>query len=85
MKKLIFLLSFIIILSSSCKKLNYADLIIYNGIIHTVDSLNTNVEAVAVKNDKIIEIGNYLNIKKLVGEKTKTIDLEWQYYDSWTY
>ena len=76
MKKLIFLLSFIIILSSSCKKSNYADLIIYNGIIHTVDSLNTNVESVAVKNDKIIEIGKYLNIKKLVGEKTKTIDLD---------
>ena len=76
MKKLIFLLSFIIILSSSCKKSNYADIIIYNGIIHTVDSLNTTVESVAVKNDKIIEIGKYLNIKKLVGEKTKTIDLD---------
>lgn len=76
MKNLIFLLSFIIILSSSCKKLNYADLIIYNGIIHTVDSLNTNVEAVAIKGDKIIHAGNYLNIKNFIGEKTKTIDLD---------
>ena len=54
MKNLIFLLSFIIILSSSCNKSNYADIIIFNGVIHTVDSLNTSVEAVAIKDDKII-------------------------------
>ena len=75
MKKLIFLF-FIIIISTSCKKSNYADLIIYNGIIHTVDSLNNSVESVAVKNNKIIETGNYLDIEKLIGDKTKTIDLD---------
>ena len=52
MKKLIFLF-FIIIISFSCKKSNYADLIIYNGIIYTVDSLNNSIESVAIKNDKI--------------------------------
>jgi len=75
MKKLIFLF-FITIISSSCKKSNYTDLIIYNGIIHTVDSLNSSVEAVAIKDDKIIETGNYLDIKNLIGKKTKTIDLD---------
>ena len=45
-------------------------------VIHTVDSLNNSVEAVAIKDDKIIHTGNYLYIKKLIGEKTKTIDLD---------
>ena len=49
MKKLIFLF-FIIIISSSCKKSNYADLIIYNGIIYTVDSLNNIVESISDSN-----------------------------------
>ena len=74
MKKLIFLF-FIIIISTSCKKSNYADLIIYNGIIHIVDSLNNIVESVAVKDDKIIETGKYIDIENLIGNKTKTIDL----------
>ena len=74
MKKLI-ILFFIIIITSSCKKSNYADLIIYNGIIHTVDSLNSSVEAVAIKDDKIIKTGNYLDIENLIGDKTKIIDL----------
>ncbi len=76
MKKLIILFSILTVILSSCKKSNYADLIIYNGTIHTVDSLNSSVEAVAVKDDKIIETGNYLDIKKLIGDKTKTIDLD---------
>ena len=75
MKKLIFLF-FVILIFSSCKKSNYADLIIYNGTIHTVDSLNSNIESVAIKNDKIIETGKYIDIKNLIGDKTKTIDLD---------
>ena len=40
MKKLIILFSILTVILSSCKKPNYANLIIYNGIIYTVDSLN---------------------------------------------
>ena len=76
MKKLIILFSILTVILSSCKKSNYADLILYNGIIHTVDSLNNIVEAVAIKDDKIIETGNFLDIEKLVGNKTKIIDLD---------
>ena len=62
--KLIILFSILTVILSSCKKSNYADLIIYNGIIYTVDSLNNIVESVAVKDDKIIETGKYIDIKK---------------------
>ena len=75
MKKLIFRLSIIIILSSSCKVSDYADIIIYNGTIHSVDSLNNIIEAVAIKDDIILKTGNYVDIKKLVGKNTKIIDL----------
>jgi hypothetical protein len=39
-----------------------ADLILTNGIIYTVDSLNTMAEAMAVKDGKILAVGNNQDI-----------------------
>ena len=44
--------------------------------LKVIDSERRRLEAVAIKGDKIIHAGNYLNIKNFVGEKTKTIDLD---------
>ena len=55
--------SFVIfILFSSCKNKDYADLIIHGGTIYTVDSTNSKVESVALK-DGLIYIKQVILIK----------------------
>ena len=54
---------------------NKADLIIENGNIYTMNDLNPLVEAVAVKNGKIIGIGSKYSIEAFRAENTKTLDL----------
>jgi len=54
---------------------NKADLIIENGNIYTMNDLNPLVEAVAVKNGKIIGIGSKYSIESFRTENTKTLDL----------
>ena len=71
-KSIIFLL-FIII---SCQNKNYVDLIIYGGTIYTVDSINSKVESIAVKDGKIYQTGSYNKISLLINKNTKVIDLD---------
>ena len=40
----------------SCKQNQYVDTIIYGGSIYTVDSINSVVEAVAIKDDVILKL-----------------------------
>ena len=61
---------------SSCQTKEFADLIIYGGTIYTVDSLNSKVESVAVKDDKIYMTGDFKKLKSLIGQNTETIDLK---------
>ena len=73
-------LSFLLlaILFSNCRNNNseVADLVLKNGYIYTVDSLQTVAEAVAVKDEKIIFVGKDLNVEKFIGLSTKVIDLK---------
>ena len=46
-----------VVLTLSCQKPEKADLIIYNGTVHKLDSLNLTKEAVAVKDGKIVACG----------------------------
>ena len=58
---------FLIFLSLfSCKQIQYADTIIYGGTIYTVDSINSVVEAVAIKDDLIIKTGDISEIRKFI-------------------
>ncbi|HRT90126.1 MAG TPA: amidohydrolase [Bacteroidales bacterium] len=60
---------------NSCSQRETADLIIINGKVFTVDASNPSAEAVAVKGEKIIDVGNSSRIRKLYsGEKTVVID-----------
>ena len=52
-----------------------ADLVFQNGFVFTVDSLNTEAEAVAIKDSKIVFVGDNEAIKSFIGKKTKVIDL----------
>jgi len=47
----------IVLLGSSCIKKKEIDLIIHNGIIHTIDDRNSTHEAIAINDGKIIAIG----------------------------
>ncbi len=54
----------------------YADMILINGKIITVDPDDTIVEAVAIIDNKITALGSTAEIKKLTGPETKVIDLK---------
>lgn len=68
------LLTGMILLSCGDSDLPEADLIIKNGIVATVDSLNTITEAVAIKNGLILAVGTNNEILKYRGDSTKIID-----------
>ncbi|MEM1122377.1 MAG: amidohydrolase [Bacteroidota bacterium] len=53
-----------------------ADMVLINGEIATVDKKNPNVTALAVKADRIVQLGTTEEIQQLVGEQTKVIDLK---------
>lgn len=58
MLKNVFILILAIGICACNNKKQTADLLVYNGIIYTVDSAFTSVEAMVVKNGKIIDLGS---------------------------
>jgi predicted amidohydrolase YtcJ len=52
------------------------DMVMINGNVITVDSGFSIVEAVAIKDNKIIGVGSTTDIKKLAGDNTTIMDLE---------
>ena len=76
MNKLLFPLFLALLLIYSCQpSLPTAALLIFNGEIYTVDSLGK-VEAVAVKDGKILATGRLKELEQYKGEKTEEIDLQ---------
>lgn len=53
-----------------------ADLILFNGKIHSFNSETPNITAVAIKDGKFIAVGNDSDIMELASEETKIIDLQ---------
>lgn len=53
-----------------------ADLILYNGEIHTVDKRNSMVQALAIKDGRFIGVGADEEVKKLGDRTTTLIDLK---------
>ena len=52
----------------------YPELIVVNGRIHTMDNSNTQVQAFAVKNNRIIARGTNDEMRFLAGPKTEVVD-----------
>ena len=77
MKTSMFLLVGLVILVGSplLFAVEQADLILFNGKVITVDAEDHIYQAVAVKGDKILAVGNDLAIRALAGPQCKTIDL----------
>ncbi len=53
-----------------------ADLVLRNGKIATVDSQIGEVEAIAIRGDRILDVGDTEKINALIGDDTKVIDLD---------
>lgn len=54
----------------------FADLVVLNGNIITVDDKNPKTEALAVKDEKFVAVGVASQIKELIGKDTKVIDVQ---------
>ena len=66
----------ILILLYSCQNKDSVDLIIHGGTIYTVDSTNSKVESVALKNGLIYQTGEFNKIISLRDQNTEIIDLD---------
>lgn len=56
--------------------MHYADMVLYNGKVLTVDDKFTIAQAVAVRDGKILAVGNTDRIVRMAGPRTVRIDLE---------
>ncbi len=54
----------------------HADIVLINGVIYTVDNNNNIYTALAIKNNKIIYVGDCKKAKKFITNKTQVIDLQ---------
>lgn len=53
-----------------------ADIAISNGLVYTVDEKATEAQAVAIKDDEIIYVGDEEGLKEWIGDDTKKVDLD---------
>ena len=53
-----------------------ADLILTNGVVHTVDAARSVREAVAVADGRIVAVGSASEVAELAGPGTRTVDVE---------
>jgi hypothetical protein len=72
---IIFSIIAVLLCSCNLNTKQYADIIFKNGYICTVDSFDTKAEALAIKDDKIIFLGNNDEIGNFIDNRTKVIDL----------
>ena len=61
--------------ATGCNQEN-ADLVLVNGRIWTAQGEDSFVEAVAIRGNKIIQIGSTQDMRKLAGKSTRVVDLE---------
>src|ERR1044071_1946830 len=72
MKNILFLLGLVTSLSAHAAA---PDLILFNGKVFTADAANPNAEALAIRGERIVEVGTTKIISVLAGPSTKRIDL----------
>jgi len=79
MKYWIYFIIATLVVVTSCSKMDEhlsADSIYYNGVINTVDTLNSQVEAVAVKDGYILYAGEKSVVDQYATDSTQMIDLK---------
>jgi len=81
MRNLLSLLSLLLLVFIACQtdpqtdQKEAADLILINGQVATMDDKNPSAEAIAIKGDRLLQIGSNQDIQSLAGTNTQTIDL----------
>jgi len=60
----------------ACAPKDPADLVLVNGTIATMAEGAATAEALAVRDDRIVAIGDEASVRKLIGKDTQVIDLE---------
>ncbi|MDQ5846986.1 MAG: amidohydrolase [Acidobacteriota bacterium] len=73
---LIFVLLFATLITATERKPKYADLILMNGNIYTVNARRPKAEAVAIAGTRIIFVGSNREVKRYVSKTTRIIDLK---------
>ena len=66
----------LVIVTACGKKIEPADMVIFGGKIYTVNDQEPEVEAVAIKEGKIVAAGDEAEVSKRIGKKTQVINLE---------
>jgi predicted amidohydrolase YtcJ len=76
MKNLIISLSiFAMFTNGSCAKKEFADLVIINGRVHTIDAANPSAQAIAVKGETVLAVGTNKEISEYIQKDiTRVID-----------
>jgi predicted amidohydrolase YtcJ len=75
----VLILAFLFVLGISCQsggRNEEADIVLLNGFVWTVDPDQPKAEALAVKGNKILSVGSGSEIKKMIGDDTRVIDLK---------
>ena len=62
--------------SCATPPVEHADLVLRNGTIVTVDDLIPEVDALAVRGDRIVAVGRAAEIDRYIGDETQVIDLD---------
>ena len=65
------------LLAGACSKGGnvMADLVLINGVVHTMDASDSVAEAVAVRDGRIVRVGRTADIKAMAGPETRLVDL----------
>ncbi len=65
------------LLAGACSKGGnvMADLVLINGVVHTMDASDSVAEAVAVRDGRIFRVGRTADIKAMAGPETRLVDL----------
>lgn len=75
----VLVLAFLFVLGISCQsggRNEEADTVFLNAFVWTVDPDQPKAEALAVKGNKILSVGSGSEIKKMIGDDTRVIDLK---------
>jgi len=76
LQNITFLIALLVLSACTDRKKEAATLLIYGGPIYTVDSTQTQVEAVATKDNKILFAGTLSEAEAYKSEQTQLIDLQ---------
>jgi predicted amidohydrolase YtcJ len=68
-----------ILASCSDKSEQAADTVIINAVVYTVDAKNPSAEGIAIRNGKIIALGDVSAVKKFISDATEVIDAKGQF------